>query len=279
MASSATFLSDLPFEARARAPTLTERSNLRINLRFQARSFLLYPTPSHCRTYINAPCLSTTWPPFCDLASPLPNYNPDSLQLLFTLRRFMSLMPLKHLSRAAVLSARGSQTLFVFNARSSLPCSRRQFSVSTSARVPTRELSKDPLAVSGIHKVGTEGLHKRTYLLRSLQILCSAIVGTMELTPFSADDLPTSSSAAPKAVVSTPSSSLAASSTGMGALALDPTSGSHQGDWVLFHPVYTQDELKAVRVLQHERKTTGDKVASLFVAALRFVAHLLPSIF
>ncbi|KAG8955889.1 hypothetical protein FRC04_006336 [Tulasnella sp. 424] len=42
------------------------------------------------------------------------------------------------------------------------------------------------------------------------------------------------------------------------------------GDWVLFHPVYTPEEVNAVKVLQHERKTVGDKVASVCVAILRY---------
>ncbi|KAF9481183.1 alternative oxidase [Pholiota conissans] len=34
-----------------------------------------------------------------------------------------------------------------------------------------------------------------------------------------------------------------------------------RGDWVLFHPVYSKEELKAVQVLHREGKTVGDKVA------------------
>ncbi|KAF9565682.1 alternative oxidase [Agrocybe pediades] len=34
-----------------------------------------------------------------------------------------------------------------------------------------------------------------------------------------------------------------------------------RGDWVLFHPVYSPSELKAVEVLRRERKTLGDKMA------------------
>ncbi|KAF8516817.1 AOX, alternative oxidase mitochondrial precursor [Hysterangium stoloniferum] len=41
------------------------------------------------------------------------------------------------------------------------------------------------------------------------------------------------------------------------------------GDWVLFHPVYTADELKAVKVLHHDAKTWSDKFALLFVKTLR----------
>jgi len=34
-----------------------------------------------------------------------------------------------------------------------------------------------------------------------------------------------------------------------------------RGDWVLFHPVYTQEELKAVEVLHRNARTSSDKVA------------------
>lgn len=34
-----------------------------------------------------------------------------------------------------------------------------------------------------------------------------------------------------------------------------------QGDWVLFHPVYTREEIKAVEVLHREAKTVSDKLA------------------
>ncbi|KAG1772293.1 AOX, alternative oxidase mitochondrial precursor [Suillus occidentalis] len=36
---------------------------------------------------------------------------------------------------------------------------------------------------------------------------------------------------------------------------------SVRGDWVLFHPVYSQEEIKAVEVLQREAKTISDKIA------------------
>ncbi|RDB17903.1 Alternative oxidase, mitochondrial [Hypsizygus marmoreus] len=42
-----------------------------------------------------------------------------------------------------------------------------------------------------------------------------------------------------------------------------------RGDWVLFHPVYTQDELKAVQVLHHEAKTVSDKMAAGLVKLAR----------
>ncbi|KAG9042003.1 hypothetical protein FS837_011456 [Tulasnella sp. UAMH 9824] len=42
------------------------------------------------------------------------------------------------------------------------------------------------------------------------------------------------------------------------------------GDWVLFHPVYTAEEVNAVKVLQRERKTIGDKIAAGCVRVLRF---------
>ncbi|KAG5650959.1 hypothetical protein H0H81_010397 [Sphagnurus paluster] len=34
-----------------------------------------------------------------------------------------------------------------------------------------------------------------------------------------------------------------------------------RGDWVLFHPVYTQDEIKAVQVLHHDAKNLADKLS------------------
>jgi len=43
-----------------------------------------------------------------------------------------------------------------------------------------------------------------------------------------------------------------------------------RGDWVLFHPVYTPDELRAVEVMHREAKTMSDKAAVLFVWLLRF---------
>ena len=51
-----------------------------------------------------------------------------------------------------------------------------------------------------------------------------------------------------------------------------PSLSAHTtGDWVLFHPVYTKEELKSVQVLQHERKLMSDKAAAFFVHALRLV--------
>ncbi|KAF8508211.1 alternative oxidase [Gautieria morchelliformis] len=41
------------------------------------------------------------------------------------------------------------------------------------------------------------------------------------------------------------------------------------GDWVLFHPVYTPEELKSVSLLHHEAKTWSDKLALVFVSVLR----------
>ncbi|KIJ54717.1 hypothetical protein M422DRAFT_24624 [Sphaerobolus stellatus SS14] len=41
------------------------------------------------------------------------------------------------------------------------------------------------------------------------------------------------------------------------------------GDWVLFHPVYTPDEMHAVNVLHREPKTISDKMALIFVTFLR----------
>lgn len=43
------------------------------------------------------------------------------------------------------------------------------------------------------------------------------------------------------------------------------------GDWVLFHPVYTPDELDAVKVFHRDAKTWSDKFAMLFVRALRCI--------
>ncbi|CCA75783.1 related to alternative oxidase precursor, mitochondrial [Serendipita indica DSM 11827] len=47
-----------------------------------------------------------------------------------------------------------------------------------------------------------------------------------------------------------------------------PHSGD-RGDWVLFHPVYSQSELKAVQVLRHQPENMRDRTASWFVRALR----------
>ncbi|KAI0670749.1 alternative oxidase [Trametes maxima] len=43
-----------------------------------------------------------------------------------------------------------------------------------------------------------------------------------------------------------------------------------KGDWVLFHPVYTEEELRSVEVLHRESKTFSDKVAYSFVRLLRW---------
>ncbi|KAI0354974.1 alternative oxidase [Trametes cingulata] len=43
-----------------------------------------------------------------------------------------------------------------------------------------------------------------------------------------------------------------------------------KGDWVLFHPVYTQEELHSVEVLHREAKTLSDKIAYNFVRLLRW---------
>jgi len=42
-----------------------------------------------------------------------------------------------------------------------------------------------------------------------------------------------------------------------------------KGDWVLFHPVYSPEELHSVEVLHREAKTFGDKLAASFVIVLR----------
>ncbi|KAJ3515391.1 hypothetical protein NLJ89_g1783 [Agrocybe chaxingu] len=46
------------------------------------------------------------------------------------------------------------------------------------------------------------------------------------------------------------------------------------GDWVLFHPVYSPDELKAVEVLHRETKTFGDKLAHGLVILARKIFDL-----
>ncbi|KAJ6632402.1 alternative oxidase-domain-containing protein [Mycena sp. CBHHK59/15] len=43
-----------------------------------------------------------------------------------------------------------------------------------------------------------------------------------------------------------------------------------RGDWVLFHPVYTQDEMKAIEVLHREAKTLSDKLAYRLVRLARW---------
>lgn len=43
-----------------------------------------------------------------------------------------------------------------------------------------------------------------------------------------------------------------------------------RGDWVLFHPVYSQEELKAVEVMQKEAKTLSDKMACNLVKLARW---------
>ncbi|KZP33528.1 alternative oxidase [Athelia psychrophila] len=43
-----------------------------------------------------------------------------------------------------------------------------------------------------------------------------------------------------------------------------------RGDWVLFHPVYTQEELKAVEVKHREAKSFSDKLAATLVKLTRF---------
>jgi hypothetical protein len=43
-----------------------------------------------------------------------------------------------------------------------------------------------------------------------------------------------------------------------------------RGDWVLFHPVYTPEEMKAVQVLHKEAKTVSDKLAYGLVRLARF---------
>ncbi|KAI9058370.1 alternative oxidase [Trametes sanguinea] len=43
-----------------------------------------------------------------------------------------------------------------------------------------------------------------------------------------------------------------------------------KGDWVLFHPVYTEEELRSVEVLHREAKTFSDKIAYNFVRLARW---------
>ncbi|KAJ6480280.1 alternative oxidase-domain-containing protein [Mycena sanguinolenta] len=43
-----------------------------------------------------------------------------------------------------------------------------------------------------------------------------------------------------------------------------------RGDWVLFHPVYTPNEMRAVEVLHRDAKTISDKLAYGFVRFARF---------
>ncbi|KAF8964210.1 mitochondrial alternative oxidase [Flammula alnicola] len=47
-----------------------------------------------------------------------------------------------------------------------------------------------------------------------------------------------------------------------------------RGDWVLFHPVYSPDELRAVEVLHRETKTLGDKLAYGLVKLARSIFDL-----
>ncbi|KIK69608.1 hypothetical protein GYMLUDRAFT_33984 [Collybiopsis luxurians FD-317 M1] len=46
--------------------------------------------------------------------------------------------------------------------------------------------------------------------------------------------------------------------------------GGHHGDWVLFHPVYTPEELKAVEVLHRNATTFSDKLAANLVKLCRW---------
>ncbi|KAG5648285.1 hypothetical protein DXG03_004855 [Asterophora parasitica] len=88
------------------------------------------------------------------------------------------------------------------------------------------------------------GPHKRT------SEIISKVINL--LTRFTIEDLPKSSSHA-------------TALTQPDAVSTIPT--MVRGDWVLFHPVYTQDELKAVEVLHHEAKTFSDKMS---VAMVKF---------
>ncbi|KAE9404009.1 mitochondrial alternative oxidase [Gymnopus androsaceus JB14] len=50
----------------------------------------------------------------------------------------------------------------------------------------------------------------------------------------------------------------------------DISSGGHHGDWVLFHPVYSPEELKAVEVLRRDATCLSDKVAAGLVQFARW---------
>lgn len=41
------------------------------------------------------------------------------------------------------------------------------------------------------------------------------------------------------------------------------------GDWVLYHPLYSDGETQQVKVLQYENKTTGDRLVSTLVKMFR----------
>lgn len=41
-------------------------------------------------------------------------------------------------------------------------------------------------------------------------------------------------------------------------------------DWLMYRPVYTAEEVNAVKIVRQERVTMTDKVASLMVKAARF---------
>lgn len=47
------------------------------------------------------------------------------------------------------------------------------------------------------------------------------------------------------------------------------------GDWVLFHPVYTKEEMDSVKVITRESRTISDRAASGLVRLLRFGFDLL----
>ncbi|KAI0770292.1 alternative oxidase [Fomes fomentarius] len=56
----------------------------------------------------------------------------------------------------------------------------------------------------------------------------------------------------------------------MSSTAVTPTDQEIHGDWVLFHPVYSPEELRSVEVLFRESKTFSDKVAHTFVKIARW---------
>ncbi|KJA24062.1 hypothetical protein HYPSUDRAFT_39201 [Hypholoma sublateritium FD-334 SS-4] len=53
--------------------------------------------------------------------------------------------------------------------------------------------------------------------------------------------------------------------------AVSTVPGLVRGDWVLFHPVYSPEELRAVEVLHRQRKTLGDKLAFGMVKLARTI--------
>ena len=121
----------------------------------------------------------------------------------------------------------------------------RMFGNSTRTLQPVKELGVPEK--SEPKTAGVEGPHRRArdfFFIAIFQLYNSSCISLGDHTP-----TPTSLDPPP---------SLSAHTT---------------GDWVLFHPVYTKEELNSVQVLQHERKSMSDKAAAWFVHALRLVKH------